>query len=420
MKNVLLALMLSFTAVLIGCGGGGSGSGSSTLSSGPQLVDSWPIYAALSVSGTSYENKNDVRLDRTQLDKFVSNISPISVTFGDFFQEGQFSAFVVFNNSSGQAGEVHFLRWKSSESRWVDDSDRILSRANNNGSACVSSQYAITTDFNLDGKPDVYLSCAKTSQPVEQLLFLSQANGSYVRQTSGFTVDGKSAAALDINADGYVDLIVSNSTSSSSLPYSVGGEPEVYLGNVSNGHVTFPLQRNTSNLIASDVSSNCTGNNVLTAIPAVVNYVGVVPTTNNRKDLILSSDTSVAWLKDLGAGSSPRYSVCQAKLFEGIIDVATLTDVYSSVDAGVAHFYLARKSSPLSMRISRFTLNESSNPTIFHVKQETQPQSALISTSSSDGVPDLFKLTSGYFKAYDAGCTGNRCNALSVALSTIH
>lgn len=423
MKKTLSILMSVLVCALVGCGGGGGGSGASGGSSQSQSVDTWPIYAALSVAGTSYENKNDTRLDRTQLDRFVSNISPISVTFGDFFQEGQFSAFVVFNGASGQAGEAHFLRWKASESRWIDDSDRILSRANGNGSACVSSQYAITADFNLDGKPDVYLACAKptlASQPVEQLLFLSQANGTYVRQTSGFLVDGKSAAALDIDGDGDIDLLVSNSTSSWAYPV-VGGEPEVYLGSVANGHVSFPVQRSTGKLVTRNLNNNCTGNNVISAVPANVNHVSVVPSTNNRRDLILGSNSSLAWLMDLGAGSSPRYSVCQAKLFEGISDVATLTDVYSSVDAGVAHFYIARKSNASFMRISRFKLTETnSGSTIFHVQQETQPQSVVISNLSSDGVPDLFKVTSGYFRAYDAGCVGIRCSALSVAVSTVY
>lgn len=418
MKKTLYILILLYAAPLTGCGGGGGGASTSGGGGAPQSGDAWPIYAALSVGGSSYANKNDTRLERTQIEKFASNVNPISVTFGDFFQDGQFSAFIVLA-TPGQLGEVRFLRWKGSESRWVDDSDRILSRANNNSSACVNSQYAITADFNLDGKPDVYLSCAKTTQAVAQVLFLSQPNGTYIRQMSDFVVDGKSASALDINADGYIDLIVSNSTSVSS------GEPEVYLGSLVNGQPSFPSRPTTGKLVMRDPSHLCTGGNVGSAIPSFVNYVGAVPSTNGRTDLILGASgalNSIIWLKDLGASSSPRYSICKSAFFQNVTDSAVLTDVYSSVDSGVAYFYLARKTSTQSMSITRYTLDEVAvnNNTSTNYAVVKGNQSAWVTGTASEGVPELFKVTSGYFRAFDAGCIVARCNVMSVAVATVH
>ena len=88
---------------LAACGPGGSDTGSASSSS-----------AALAVQATSYANKNVAGLTNTAVPvDAVSGVRlvPTSVTFGDFFQEGAYSAFVV-----STAGKAYFLRWQSASS----------------------------------------------------------------------------------------------------------------------------------------------------------------------------------------------------------------------------------------------------------------------------------------------------------------
>jgi hypothetical protein len=409
MKNIWSLSMLLISAVLLGCGGGGGGS-NSDISGGNPSAYVWPTGSApLTVATSSYENKNAAQLVRTQLEKFDPNVSSVSVTFGDFFQDGQFSAFIVVNQS-GTNGKVYFLRWKTATSAWVDDTDRIL--ASTERSACVSSQYAITADFNGDQKPDVYLSCASSQQPVAQLLFLSQSGGSYRKKTSEIVVDGKSAAALDINGDGKLDLIASHVTS------TTRGEPQVYFGDGLGG---FSFQTRGSALVAQDTQNNCGGD----SIPASIDSVSVVPSTSGRFDLILGStgaSNSIVWLKDLSPSSSPRYSVCSSKAFPNLTDTARLTDVYSSVSNAATSFYLARKSSPEAMSITKFSLTETPGngglSTTYTLTKGLQP----VVLNAAGGLPDLFKLNGSVFQAFDAGCSTQtiRCSSLSASLSAIN
>jgi hypothetical protein len=94
------------------------------------------------------------------------------VTFGDFFQEGKYSAFVV-----STAGQAYFLR-QSASGTWTDDSSTLFGTGARN---TCNATYAITADFNADGKPDVFLSCSGLSN---QLIFLSSGS-SYVRTDPG-------------------------------------------------------------------------------------------------------------------------------------------------------------------------------------------------------------------------------------------
>jgi len=410
MKNKWSLLMLLISGTLLGCGGGGGGPSADGAGANPTAYV-WPVGTQITPALSSYQNKNDVTLVRTQLEKFDPNVSPISVTFGDFFQDGQFSAFIVVNQT-GAAGKVYFLRWKTTTSAWVDDTDRILGSSQR--SACVSSQYAITADFNGDKKPDVYLSCAMTQQaPVAQLLFLSQSDGSYRQVVTGVVIDGKSAAAIDINGDTKLDLIASHSTS------NTRGEPQVYFG---DGAGAFTLQARGSALIAQDTQNNCGG----ASAPASINSVNIVPSTNGRFDLILGSTgagDSIVWLKDLLPSSTPRYSICSSKVFPNLTDSATLTDVYSSVSTSSTSFYLARKSAPESMSITKFNLSETPGngglSTTYTLTKGLQP---MVLTSQTGGLPDLFKLNAGVFQAFDAGCSTQttRCSSLSATLSSIN
>jgi ribosomal protein L33 len=399
MKHKTTWLWIAILMTLLGCGGGGGGGSPSVSPGGPSYVDSWPIYPALSVLATSYQNKVDSRIDKTALGKFNTDVNPTSVTFGDFFQEGQMSAFVVVNRS-GAVGQAYFLRWKSSESKWVDDSARLLGDGTNgNRDACTNSKYAITSDFNGDGKPDVYLSCGVGTQTEYQPIFLSQVDGTYVRRSSGIRLNGRTATASLINDDAYLDLLVTNLDT---------GIPEVWVG---NGLGTFTSNATgTSGRLVS--SGTCIG--IFKSIPTNV-QIGTILTIGTRQDLVLANTTHVAYLRDLGTSTSTRYSICQADVL-ALPTTADATDIYApSTATDAVQFYLTRKNTsanPQTLTISKYgvTLSVSGGVTYYTLSAGLHP--VTVTADSSDGLSDLVTLKDSAFKAFDAGCllTTNRCS----------
>ena len=403
MKNRFLLITLLTTLALIGCGGGGGGS-SSTSSNAPNYVDSWPIYPALAVLSTSYENKIDARISKTAVERFTTDVNPSTVTFGDFFQEGQMSAFVVVNRS-GLSGQAYFLRWKSAESKWIDDTARLLgTSASSNRDACVNSKYAITGDFNADGKPDVYLSCGVAGGQTEyQPIFLSQADGTYVRRSSGIRLNGRTASASHINGDAHLDLIVTNIAT---------GIPEVWVGD-GQGSFTSNAGGTTGRLVSS---GDCDGNpsTVLDSIPTAT-QIATILTVGTRQDLVLASATHVAYLRDLGTSTSTRYSICKADVL-ALSTNADVTDVYAPTTAtDSVQFYLSQKNTsvnPNRLTISKYfvTPSVSSGVTYYTLSAGLHPST--VTANSNDGLSDLITLKDNAFKAFDAGClaTTNRCN----------
>jgi hypothetical protein len=403
MKNKRWLFALFTTLALIGCGGGGGGGASNTTSGAPKYVDSWPIYPALGVLGTSYENKIDTRIDKAAIEKFTTDVNPSTVTFGDFFQEGQMSAFVVVNRA-GLAGQAYFLRWKSAELRWVDDTSRLLGAStSSNRDACINSKYAITGDFNADGKPDVYLSCGGGAQAENQPVFLSQVDGTYARRPSGIRLNGRTASASRINADAYLDLIVTNVDT---------GIPEVWVGDGQGG-----FNLNTGGTSGRLVSSgDCDSNpaTVLDSIPTST-QIATILTIGTRQDLILASATHVAYLRDLGTSTSTRYSICKADVLP-LSTSADVTDVYASTNATDAvQFYLTQKvtsANPNSLILSKYSVASSISSGVTYYNLSAGLHPVTVTANSSEGLSDLVTLRGNAFKAFDGGCviTTNRCN----------
>ena len=384
---------------LLGCGGGGGGGSSGPISGGPSYVDSWPIYPALSVLTTSYQNKVDSRIDKSTIEKFNTDVNPASVTFGDFFQEGQMSAFVVVNRT-GTTGQAYFLRWKTSESKWVDDSARLLGDGTNgNRDTCVNSKYAITGDFNGDGKPDVYLSCGAGTQTEYQPIFLSQLNGTYVRRSSGIRLNGRTATASLINNDTYLDLIVTNLDT---------GIPEVWVGN-GLGSFTNNTAGSTGRLVPS---GNCLGG--YKSIPTNV-QIATILTVGVRQDLVLASQTQVAYLRDLGTSTSTRYSICTADVL-AFPTAADVTDIYApSTATDAVEFYVTRKNTsanPEHLTISKYFVTPSVSGGVTYYGLSAGAHPVTVTANSNDGLSDLITLKDSAFKAFDAGClvTTNRCS----------
>jgi len=375
MKFRIVALILLILN-LAGCGpsGGDSGSGSVT------YVDGWPIYPALAVGVNSYANKNASGLTRTQVPVDAvtgKTLVPTSVTFGDFFQEGQYSAFVVSTD-----GQAYFLRWRSSTSAWVDDSARLFGTGARN---TCNATYAITADFNGDGKPDVFLSCSGLST---QLMFVSSGT-TYVRQETQISVDGNMATAAYIDDDNILDLVVTKRND----------VPQVWKGKA--GGVTFAQQSDWV------VTSACSSSNL--AMPTNIDAVFLVPSSLGTVDLILggvAAQGGKPYIQMQKQSSKPYFTTCNdyAKGFQQIYDSSNAVAVLRDIFYQNSKFYVLTQSNLSSqIQLSRYTVNAAGTLTL-PVTQEVSEAAAGV------GLPQQYKYNSaGYFQPYDAGCTPNRC-----------
>ena len=375
MKFRIVALILLILS-LSGCGpsGGDSGSGSVT------YVDGWPIYPALAVGVNSYANKNTSGLTRTQVPVDAvtgKTLVPTSVTFGDFFQDGQYSAFVVSTD-----GQAYFLRWRSSTSAWVDDSARLFGTGARN---TCNATYAITADFNGDGKPDVFLSCSGTSN---QLMFVS-SGATYIRRDTQISVDSNRATAADIDGDGVLDVVLTKRND----------VPQVWKGNA--GGVTFTQQTNPAWL----VTTTCNG----FSLPTNIDTVFLVAGPTGRVDLVvggIAANGGQPYVLMQKQNTPPTYfTTCNgfSKGFQQINDTlknnASLRDIIFQSEK---YYLLTQSNLTNQIQLSSYTVNADGSPVI----PKTQ---SLNESSAGAGLPQQYKYNAGLFQPYDAGCALDRC-----------
>lgn len=211
----------------------------------------------LPVWPTSYENKHRLPFDATQVptvralgipklfdDEGDSNER--SVAFADFFQEGEASLFVTSGRVAHTYGPqdvpdipgvVYFLK-RDAQGQWVDRTSQLL-RSPQDRVACVSASYALVADFNEDGKPDVFISCTgvdywyeqltpeqqRVAQTAQQVLLLSQRDGSYRRSVLPGAIYGHQATAFDVDSDGHVDIVTTDAWNANErLPFVWRGQ----------------------------------------------------------------------------------------------------------------------------------------------------------------------------------------------------
>jgi hypothetical protein len=127
--------------------------------------------------------------------------------------------------------------------KWVDVTSKLIPNSTDR-LTCISNSFSFTADLNNDGKPDVYLACHGIDYDVSnvtglgihaginienQIMFLSQPDGTYKRSEIPFQIYGHKAALADLDSDGNIDIVtvsafnVDNTTPNDGLPFVLWG-----------------------------------------------------------------------------------------------------------------------------------------------------------------------------------------------------
>lgn len=402
--------------VLAACGGGGSYPDPiATHSILPSVISK---IVPMKMFSTSYENKNSITLDQTQIPSVrYLNITKIytdeqdsnerSVTFGDFFQEGKYSAFVSSTRASNLyknpdvndiPGIAYFLS-QDLNGVWRDRTSELIKKVDDRAT-CVNTSYSFVADFNNDGKPDVYIACSgvdynlnsfgystaalKDLYTSNQLLYISQIDGTYKRVEIPFRIYAHQAAAADIDGDGNIDIITIN---------ALGGDYDNSVDRVSvllgKGDGTFT--QNNSIIPRTSALGDITGMWNINLIPI-----------DGRLDLVLAQDLFTIWIKGDKKGgfdwTSMKKFVMPISASKGTRYGTPLDVVY---DNGYFYFYSTSQWDPAGaewaiIKYSTDAINSSIIYTFDNPTTSMKPYSA------------QFKPTeSGNFVAYSGGCAIN-------------
>jgi hypothetical protein len=377
MKKTQTLITFVASVLLFGCGGGGGGGGSASPTK-PTPLD---------VAASSYANKNDVLLDSPQIQSMTfggGSSFAESVTFGDFFQDGKLSAFVVVSQP-GLDGRAYFLS-KNASGLWEDKTSSSLI-ADADRAVCPTVSQAITTDFNNDNKPDIYVSCrgAGGTGAVSQVLYLSQSGStSYQKISTSFTLYAWGVAAADVDGDQVTDIVTSNWATG---PY---GFVHVLKG---------ALDSNRNFTLTQDSTRIPQG----VGVPTHVTSVHLIPMADALPDLVLGGEASngnpVLWMKN----NNGMFSVTGAHVFaqfDAVTVGGTRGELRDLVKSGNNLYALMKDASQLNMALVKYAYPNGQSSTVSPIGANLTWSAA----RSSDLVYQMKLNSQGKLVAFDGAC----------------
>lgn len=134
--------------------------------------------------------------------------------FGDFFGRGAgtqdlFTASVVYTPAEpeSEAAPAELRFWRNEAGTFVEDNSILTQDV----TPCLHPRKALVADYNLDGRPDIFLVChgfdAAPFPGEPNQVILSEGQGYRLAQASPEVAFWHGGAAMDLNDDGFPDVV---------------------------------------------------------------------------------------------------------------------------------------------------------------------------------------------------------------------
>lgn len=203
---------------------------------------------ALKPLASSYENEHERDIGPYHLPNKLTDIYGghdwlSAVGQADFTQNGEFELVTHSHHAAfsdgfladgtpfeyGDKSDIRFWRRSHSGENWIEITDTLLK--DNKG--CMLARKALIADFNNDNKPDVFFACtghvrtdsvssdnsdfsqvgeAPVLENEKPIILLSQEGGTYKKEyAADYEAYAHGSAAGDLNGDGFVDVVISDS-----------------------------------------------------------------------------------------------------------------------------------------------------------------------------------------------------------------